>query len=38
MIRTPAIPIPYERQQVIENRVREGFYGYIGNEEAVYAI
>lgn len=38
MIRTPAIPIPYERQQAIENRVREGFYGYIGNEEAVYAI
>jgi hypothetical protein len=38
MIRTPAIPIPFERQQAIENRVREGFYGYIGNEEAVYAI
>lgn len=38
MIRTPTIPIPFERQQVIENRVREGFYGYIGNEEAVYAI
>lgn len=33
-----AFQIPYDRKAAISNQVKAGFIGYIGNEEAVYAI
>ena len=33
-----AFQIPYDRKAEITNAVKEAFIGYIGNEEAVYAI